>query len=51
MRDQDGTLELYDLVADPHELRNLATERRWSATLRRLADRLDGCLASLPPAG
>jgi N-acetylglucosamine-6-sulfatase len=51
VRDQDGTLELYDLVADPHELRNLATERRWSATLRRLADRLDGCLASLPPAG
>jgi N-acetylglucosamine-6-sulfatase len=51
VRDQDGTLELYDLVADPHELRNLATERGWTAVVRRFSDRLDRCLASLPPAG
>jgi N-acetylglucosamine-6-sulfatase len=51
VRDRDGTLELYDLAADPNELRNLATDRPSSMTLRRLSDRLDRCLASLPPSG
>jgi N-acetylglucosamine-6-sulfatase len=50
IRDQDGTIELYDLLADPHELRNLAADRRWAATVRSFSDRLDRCLATLPSA-
>ncbi len=51
VRDGDGTLELYDLVIDPHELRNLAAEPGSERTVGRLSDRLDRCPAWLQPAG
>jgi hypothetical protein len=38
-------IELYDHVADPHEVKNLAGERRYQATVKRLVGELDRWMA------
>lgn len=48
IRYADGSEELYDMVADPHEWTNLAGEPRWSKVKRELAAWLPK--SSAPPA-